>query len=409
MSKTNKNSKECRTFRFNKRAIESLPPHDRDSASTEREYTDSECRNLKLSVSKNGKKYFLHRYRVKKGRKTLRRCYRIGEFPAVTVDDARAVVNENKRNLLLNGIDPQEAKEIKATELTFGEFFEEKYMIDHAKIYKKSWKCDQNKFDLDLKERFGDQLLSDIKKHDVIRFLNEIKERSSEASANRYLSLLSKVFSTAIDWEFLEGINPCSRIKKFKESEGRTRFLSQDEVRRLKSALDIIPQRLSSLLLWFLLCTGCRLGEACSLTWESVDFDQKIASLEGDKVKNGYSRLVMLNTQALDTLNRLKKYRIAGNPHVFPGRGPKGHITTPRKTFANACRMADIKDLRIHDLRHTYASWLASGSDNVSLYTISKLLGHKTVSMSARYSHLASKKLLNASESVSVQLEQAMK
>ena len=140
MVKKRQNKKFCRTFRFNKRAIEELPPNDRNSPSTEVEYSDSECRALKICVSKNGNKYFIHRYRVKKGRKTYRRCYRIGEFPSVTVADARTVVNENKRNLTLFGIDPQEKKDSNANELIFSDFFEKKYMEDHAKLYKKSWK-----------------------------------------------------------------------------------------------------------------------------------------------------------------------------------------------------------------------------------------------------------------------------
>ena len=407
MAKKRKNKKTCRTFRFNKRAIEDLPPNDRNSPSTEVEYTDTECRGLKVSVSKNGNKYFIHRYAVKKGRKRIRRCYRIGFFPALTVADARAVVTENNRNLMMFSIDPQEEKYSKSNELTFAEFFEKKYMEDHAKLYKKSWKDDQQKYDLDIKDEFGDRLLSEIKKHDIVRFLNKIKKRSSGASANRYLSLLSKVFSTSLDWEFLTGDNPCSRIKKFKETIGRERFLIPEEVKRMKAALDRAPQRVSALLIWFLLTSGCRLGEASRLTWEYVEIEKKVAYLSKNMTKNGYGRPIILNKMAIETLEELKKHKIHGNPYVFPGKNPNAHLITPRKTFANVCRMAGLDDLNLHSLRHSFASFLASGDRNVSLYTISKLLGHRTVAMSARYSHLTSASLMNASESVAAQLEEA--
>ena len=399
-----------RTIRFNKRTIENLPNTPKSNKSNEVEYTDSDCRALKLCVAKNGRRYFIHRYRVKRGRRTIRRCLRLGEFPSLTVSDARAIVNENARNLAMFNIDPQEEKSTRENQLTFSEFFEKKYMEDHAKLYKKSWKDDLNKYNLHLKKEFGNSLISDIKKHDIIHFINRIKKQTSGPSANRYLSLISKVFTCALDWEFIKEGNPCSGIKKFKEGDGRTRFLLPEEVKRLKAALDASPQRISALLIWFLLCSGCRLGEASGLKWEDVDQEKCIAILGSDRSKSGYSRPIILNRQAMETLKELEQHRIPGNPYVCPGRGSSaGHLTSPRKTFAKVCEMAELDDLRIHDLRHAHASFLASGDHNVSLYMISKLLGHRTVAMSSRYSHLFSDKMHEASESVSTQLEQAIK
>lgn len=396
-----------RSFKFNKRNIEGLPDHDKDAKSADQEYSDLECRGLKVSVSKNGRRFFLHRYRMKRGDKSVRRSYRIGEFPAITVQEARQIVNENKRLIAL-GTDPLEEKEKQSKILTFEEFFETEYMPNYAKKVKKSWRHDQWMYDSDLKAAFGKYQLSEISKHSISKFVYAIKDRTSGARANRFLSLISKVLSTALDWEFLDGDNPCRRIKKFKESAGRTRYLSTEEIKRLKKALDASTQRVSALAIWFLLTTGCRLGEAMSLTWENVEIDKKIAHLPKEITKNGSARYVVLNEQALETLEKLKKYRIKDNPHVFPGTGPTGHLMSPRRAFETVKERAKLDDLHLHDLRHSYASLIVS-SGNHSLYTVSQLLGHKSQAMTMRYSHLAQQTLVDASESVASQLEAATK
>jgi hypothetical protein len=120
-------------FPFTKRTIESLSSHDPDSKSREAEYSDAECIGLKLRVSKGGRKFFQHRYRYM-GRK---KCLTIGEFPYVTVQDARQRVNENK-SLLARQIDPSDERTQKTNDLTFSKFCEDFY-VPHAKQHKKTW------------------------------------------------------------------------------------------------------------------------------------------------------------------------------------------------------------------------------------------------------------------------------
>lgn len=398
-----------RSFRFNKRNIENLPPHDPSSRSSEMEYSDLECRGLKVSVSKNGRKFFLHRYRMQKGNRSVRRCYRLGEFGPFSVQDGRDFVNENKR-LVAQGIDPMEEKEKASKILSFGQFFETEYLPNYAMKVKKSWKHDEWMYNSDVKKALGDYLLTDISRHDISKFIYTIKDRTSGARANRFLSLISKVFSTALDWEFLDGDNPCRRIKKFRESPGRTRYLSNDEIRRLKIALDDVPkrQRVSALAIWFLLTAGCRLGEAMSLTWDRVEIENNVAFLPKEMTKNATAREIYLNKQAIKTLEELKRYKVRGNPHVFPGVGPTGHLVSPRRTFHNVKKVAKLDNLRLHDLRHSFASLIIS-NNNTSLYTVSKLLGHSNQSTTMRYSHLRNEALIDASETVATELENVTK
>ena len=406
-TKKRKHEKYDRSFKFNKRNIENLPPHDPSSRSTEMEYSDIECRGLKVSVSKNGRKFFLHRYRMQRGNRSIRRCYRLGEFGPFSVQDGRDFVNENKR-LIAQSIDPLEEKQKISKNLTFSEFFENEYMPNYAMKVKKSWRHDQWMYNSDVKNAMGGCMLNEISRHDISKFIYTIKDRTSGARANRFLSLISKVFSTALDWEFLAGDNPCRRIKKFKESSGRTRYLSNNEIKRLKIALDAVPkrQRVSALAIWFLLATGCRLGEAMSLTWDRIEIENNLAFLPKEMTKNATAHQIYLNKQAIKTLTELKKYKVRGNPHLFPGVGSK-NLVSPRRTFDNVKKAAKLDNLRLHDLRHSFCSIVISNNNN-SLYTLSKLLGHANQAMTSRYSHLRNQALVDASETVAAELESVM-
>ncbi len=275
---------------------------------------------------------------------------------------------------------------------------------------KKSWKSDLIRYESDLKDEFGDMLLSEIKRPDIKLFLNKIKRRSSGPNANRYQSLISVVFSQVQEFISADLPNPCRRLKKFSENNPRENYLDLEAIGRLKLALDICPQRISALLIWFLLTTGCRLGEAVALTWDKIDMESKKAYLSNNMTKNSRARLVILNSQAMETLQELKKHKMKKNPFVFGGRGPTGHLTSPRKTWKTVKKCACLdEDLHLHDLRHSYASLLASGDNKPSLYVVSQLLGHSDQKQSQRYAHLFSNVLEKASASVSAQLERATK
>ena len=143
-------------FPFNKRTIEALEAHDPDSKSREAEYSDAECIGLRLRVSKGGRKFFQHRYRYM-GRK---KCLTIGEFPYMSVQDARQRVSEHK-SLLARDIDPSDQREQKSNDLTFRKFADEFY-IPHAKMHKKTWKEDIYKLDRQILPAFGDFRISSI-------------------------------------------------------------------------------------------------------------------------------------------------------------------------------------------------------------------------------------------------------
>lgn len=384
-----------RKFKFSKTAIDSLPVHPRDSCSREQEYSDEQVTGLKILVSKNGRKFFHFRYSYRKRKKALS----IGEFPAVSVQEARDKALEF-RNLLSKGIDPQTEKKNRLTALTFSEFTEKEY-LPYATQSKKSWKDDQNKLKADMLPVFGEMTLNDITTRDIQKYIVKITERTSGSTANRHYSLLCRMFNLAVQWQFIKE-NPCKTIRKQKESGGKERFMGEEEIKRFLAALDDIGMNVATCALRFLLFTGLRFSEAITLRWEYVDL--KAGQIKLVKTKAGKARAVVLNELAKGVLQDLHAAR--ESDWVFPGSGPKGHVICLKRTFNKVREIADIHDFRIHDLRHTFASIaINSGS---SLYEVQKLLGHHSSQMTQRYAHLADSSMKSATDGVATSIQDSL-
>jgi len=241
-------------FRFSKHTIEALEAHDPDTPSRETEYSDAECFGLKLRVSKGGRKFFQHRYRYM-GRK---KCLTIGEFPYVSIQDARRKVHEHK-SLLAKDIDPSDQREQRSNDWTFRKFANELY-LPHAVQHKKTWKEDQYKLDRQVIPAFGDYRSSSITTRDSSTFLSTQKERTSSTTANHYATLLKGMFNLAVKWGLLEK-SPASRLDRFKEKPRRERYLTKEERPRFLNAVEELDNGLSKAAIKILLFTGGRRGE----------------------------------------------------------------------------------------------------------------------------------------------------
>jgi integrase len=204
------------------------------------------------------------------------------------------------------------------------------------------------------------------------------KAEANTTSVNRELACLKTIFNKAILWGMATR-NPVKGIKLFKEPQ-RDRYLMPDEIRLL---LDAYPSHYRPLVVTAL-HTGMRLGEILNLTWEDVDF-RTMQILVRDS-KNGESRRIEMNSVVSQELLRLKKE--PSRTHVFIGlSGARLQTNAISRVHRMVCRKARIADCRFHDLRHTFASHLVM--NGVDLTTVSKLLGHKTLQMTLRYSHLS--------------------
>lgn len=386
-----------RQFRFSRRQIDEIPPHDQDSASAMAEYSDTEVIGLKLAVSKSGRKYFWHRYRFRGRRKSLR----LGEFPSVSVNDARLMVHEHK-NMLAHDLDPADERNKRRRVPTLAEFAKDTY-LPYAKQHKKSWEDDEAKIRRDIGAMLGHLPMNEITTRDVMQLHSSIGKRASAATANRYRALLSTMFNLAMKCDVVTK-NPVTNVAKFKEADPRERYLSGDELGRFLVALNGEAGKTAANAIILLLLTGLRKMELFSLQWTQVDLSRGTMRLL--RTKGGRGRTVVLNSMALAILRKIQEGAEPACPWVFPAHRGEGHLVDARKALRRAMKRANISDLRVHDLRRSFASLAVNAG--VDLYQVKDLLGHSTVAVTQKaYAHLQQDTLRTASEVVAKTIGEA--
>ncbi|MEM7018887.1 MAG: site-specific integrase [Pseudomonadota bacterium] len=201
-------------------------------------------------------------------------------------------------------------------------------------------------------------------------------------TVHHYLATLSTMFTTAInDWQWLKD-NPCKRIRKPKRSRGHERYLSEHEKDTLLNACQASPNPHLYTAVVIALHTGARKSEILNLSWADIDFKRQRLTFRD--TKNGETRSVPLKGQALEILRARTRIRRIDTDFVFPNH--EGEPADIRKAWENARAKAELENFRFHDLRHTAASYLAM--NGASLLEIAEILGHKTLSMVKRYTHL---------------------
>jgi integrase len=279
-------------------------------------------------------------------------------------------------------------------------------------------------FTTQLLEKYQSRLLSTarppIKGSDVPR------PSVAQSTVNRKLATIKSMFTKACDWNMVSESTSkqVHKVKLFKEMKRRDKFLSAEEIKALLDACDsnvisitgkTIQQKQAHLkpIIIFALNTGCRKDEILSLKWENVDMKHGFINLI--MTKNGEGRQIPINDTLRETLNGL--IRRANVPYVFHDYDENKHIVKRfgdvKRSFSTACRKAGIQNFVFHSLRHTFASHLVMAG--VDLTTVSRLMGHKSLTMTLRYSHLAPNHLtsavnvLNNSMSISTVLAQETK
>lgn len=214
------------------------------------------------------------------------------------------------------------------------------------------------------------------------KIYNKSKPRAG-ATVNRYLTALSSAFGIAVnEWEWLE-VNPMLRVKKMKEAKPRVRYLDDDERVRLLEACKKAENPYLYPAVIIAMSTGARKMEVLSLKWDDVDLINDRAILHD--TKNGDRRTLSILSKAKDAMQELYDNRTSDG-WVFPSQDGSKQFDITR-SWRKAIKEAEIKDFKFHDLRHTAASYLAM--NNASMGEIADILGHKTLQMVKRYSHLS--------------------
>lgn len=209
----------------------------------------------------------------------------------------------------------------------------------------------------------------------------------SVATANRYVASLSACFTYAVKELGLIERNPCSRIRKGKEDPGRVRYLTDDERERLVAACKESRNPLLYPAFVLALSTGARQGELMNLRWPQVDFTRRTILLRDGETKNGAGRVLPLTGEAFELLRDRAKVRDLKDDRVFPVPAEGRGFGSMRSAWVKALDRAEVQDFRWHDLRHTAASYLTMSG--IGAMEVAKVLGHKTLQMTARYSHLS--------------------
>lgn len=222
------------------------------------------------------------------------------------------------------------------------------------------------------------------------------------ATVNRYLATLSSCFTFAV--RVLEWVsdNPVSRVAKLEESEGRTRFLSDDELTALLKECRESTNEHLYLAVVLALTTGARQNEILRLRWPQIDFDRRTIRLGAADTKTRRSRILPLSGEACELLQARAKVRTLHDDRVFPLPAETRPFGSLRTSWLKALERAEIHNFRWHDLRHTAASYLAM--QGFSLLEIGKVLGHRTLEMTMRYSHLSETRTVELGDALSDRL-----
>jgi integrase len=345
-----------------------------------------------------GVKSFVLNYRVA-GRE---RRYTIGGYPAWSVSAARDEAKRLRQDID-RGIDPLAEREAERAAATVNELAD-RYLAEHAEPKKRTALGDRQTLDRHVRPRLGALKVKAVTFADIDR-LHRAISGTAPYQANRVLSLLSKAFALSVRWG-MRADNPVKGVERNPE-EKRYRYLTGEELRRLTEALDSHSSQAAANAIRLLLLTGARRGEVLGATWDQFDLGARVWTKPSSHVKTKREHRVPLSASTVQLLAEMKAAaarQAAGkrgepSPFLFPARfGDGPHRTEIKESWASICAAARLDGVRLHDLRHTYASFLASAG--LSLPVIGALLGHTQPGTTARYAHLFDDPLRAATERV---------
>ncbi|WP_170385471.1 tyrosine-type recombinase/integrase [Ruegeria atlantica] len=376
--------------KLTKRAVEALPVEAKDYF-----VWDSQIAGFGVRVMPSGAKTYQAQYR--KGGRTRR--VSIGRHGKITVDEARKLAKE-LMGQVAKGENPAEeiAQHRRApTVAALCERFFDTHVKERCKAstqgeYRRA-------IDLFIVPAIGNFKVVELERKDIAELHHKFRDKPYQA--NRTLGVLSKMFNLAEIWGLRpDGSNPCRHVPKYRE-EKRERFLCQDELQRLGQALTDAerdssesPFVIAAFRLFIL--TGCRLGEIQTLQWSFITD----AGMELPDTKTG-ARRIPLPQAARAVLTALP--RLANNPYVIAGAISGYYATDLQKPWRRIRKRAGLHDVRIHDLRHTYAS--NAVSSGMPIQMVGRLLGHSQIQTTMRYAHLADDPVRQAAEKNAARLD----
>lgn len=295
-----------------------------------------------------------------------------------------------------------------AIAVTMDEFFFQHY-LPNALATKKRGPDDRLTYSKHLAKSFGSLPLSDISSRAVNEWRNkQIAKGLKNSTINKHIDFLMNIIKLAYVWGHVDDqLHIKINIRKLPVGNYTQKFLNETEIRNLLNGCKRSPHPYLYLAVKLLLLTGARVGELRNARWSDIDEHKRIWVVPVSK--NGRSREIFLSAESLDTLATVRRESVAlGTAHladgyVFTNPRTKTKYDSFYAAWYKVVRSEGLEDVRIHDLRHTYASILIN--NEVSIYEVQRLLGHSNVTMTQRYAHLLRSKLHEKTELVSKAIE----
>jgi integrase len=360
------------------------------ASTTTKIYFDDTVKGFGLRVTMGGARAFVIDYRSG----GIQRRLTVGSYPDWKVSAARNEAMRLKR-LVDVGFDPMAERSEERAAPTVNDL-SDRYMREHLPRKRPaSRKEDEALIRIWIRPELGNRKVADIRHADIDALHRKITAHGTPTRANRVVSLISKMLSLAVRWEMRED-NPAKGIERNAETR-RDRHLVGDELRRLIDALNEYPFQNSANAIRLLLLSGARRMEVLSATWDQFDIDEGVWTKPAGSTKQKKPHRVPLSAGARLLLVEIKEAS-GSSPWLFPAPRGVGHLSDIKNPWRSICASAGILDARVHDLRHSFASMLASSG--LSLPIIGRLLGHSNPSTTQRYSHLLDDPLRAAVERV---------
>lgn len=396
----------------------------------EKRYTlfDSEVKGFGLRVYPSGQKTYVFEYRPGAGgRSEKKKRATIGSATEFTPDEARKLADKLRASVKV-GMDPQGDKAIARAAVTV-ETLATDFLKEHVEAKRKANTIASYEqiINSHIVPRLGKMKAKDVIGAHVAKLHFDMRETPS--MANKTLAVISSMYSFAFKRRLVsKGENPAEDVEKYEET-GVERLLSSVELERLGTAMrlaeiegipwEIDPTKRTKHLrkenrvtiidpyaaaaLRLLIFTGARLREILHLEWKHVDLERGLLLLPDSKTGK---KTIVLNTPAMEVLanlSRIGRYVIAGESAGTEDEKPRSDLKRPWQAVR---RHAGLEDVRLHDLRHNFASW--GVGDGMGLPIIGKLLGHKQVSTTQRYAHLEADPVRRAADAIGSRIAEAM-
>ncbi|GAB6059393.1 tyrosine-type recombinase/integrase [Desulfonatronum parangueonense] len=354
-------------------------------------FYDEKCRGLMLEVRPTGTKTYFLRYQNKRGET---KQMKLGRVDDLSVTQVRALAQKYLGKIAM-GEDPLEEQRIMREVPTLSEFAQEQYM-PYVKSYKKSWRTDEALLRIHILPKLGSMHLDQIRREDISGLHQEqLAAGAAPASADRLVIILGYLYNLAIKWN-TPGVNanPTRDVVLFNVDNKRERFLSSEELEKLAESVKQCENPMLEPIVLMLVLTGARKREMLDAKWDDFDLERKTWRIP--VTKSGKPRTVPLSDAALDVLAKIP--RIDGCEYAFANPRTRKPFVSIFNAWNAARKRVGLEDVRMHDLRHSFASFLINAGRGI--YEVANLLGHSQLQTTQRYAHLADQTLRDAVNTV---------